>query len=480
MAEPTFYFYDLETSGISPRDARIMQFAGRRTDMELNPIGEPHNIMIQLSDDVVPEPDAVLITGITPQQANQDGISEAEFLKIFHEEIATSGTIFVGYNTVRFDDEFMRYLHYRNFYDPYEWQYQQGKSRWDLLDVVRMTRALRPEGIKWPVNDKGKATNRLEWLTAINELEHTQAHDALSDVNAVIAVARMIRDKQPKLFEFLLSMRDKNKVAQLAHSGQPFLYTSGKYPEKWEKTAAVTLLAEHPRRQGVLVYDLRYDPSPFADMSSKELAAAWRRLKDDKGPRLPIKTMQFNRCPAVAPMSVLDEASRERLQINVNTIEENLQKLQKLDTFPQKILEALEILEANQQLKYLENETEIDAQMYDGFFGPEDKTKMSMVRAASVDELRDIHVVFKDARLQGLLPLYKARNFPESLQDEEREIWERHRERKLLTGKNESKLAKYFQRLQQLSERTDLTQNDQYLLEELRLYGESIIPDGAM
>ncbi len=457
-----------------------MQFAGIRTDMDLNPVGEPHNLLIRLSDDVVPEPDAVLITGITPQQANQDGISEAEFLKIFHEEVAAPGTIFVGYNTVRFDDEFMRYLHYRNFYDPYEWQYKDNKSRWDLLDVVRMTRALRPEGIKWPVNDKGKATNRLEWLTAINELEHTQAHDALSDVHAVISVARMIRSKQPKLFDFLLSMRDKNKVAQLVHGGQPFLYTSGKYPEKWEKTATVTMLAEHPRRQGVLVYDLRYDPTAFAKMTPKELAAAWRRLKEDKGPRLPIKTLQFNRCPAVAPLSVLDESSQERMQINPDTIEENLIKLQKLDNFSQNVLEALEILEASQQLKYLEAETEVDTQMYEGFFGPEDKTKMSVVRAASADELRDLNMVFKDARLQGLLPLYKARNYPQSLSDEDRETWEVHRERKLLSGKNESKLARYFDRLRQISERTDLSQNEKYLLEELRLYGESIIPEQAM
>src|ERR1700741_3342223 len=160
----SFYFYDLETSGVNPREARIMQFAGQRIDMGLNPIGEPHNIIVRLTDDVVPDPDAILITGITPQQTITDGVTEAEFLKQFHEEVAVPGTIFVGFNTVRFDDEFMRYIQYRDFYDPYEWQYADGKSRWDLLDVVRMTRALRPEGIEWPVDSKGVATNRLETL----------------------------------------------------------------------------------------------------------------------------------------------------------------------------------------------------------------------------------------------------------------------------------------------------------------------------
>jgi exodeoxyribonuclease I len=476
MTEPTFYFYDLETSGISPRDARIMQFAGIRTDLELNPIGEPHNILVKLTDDVLPEPDAVLITGITPQQTISDGVTEAEFLRLFHEEVALPGTIFSGFNTVRFDDEFMRYLQYRNFYDPYEWQYKDEKSRWDLLDVVRMTRALRPEGIKWPVNAKGKATNRLEWLTSINELEHESAHDALSDVKAVIAVARMVRDKQPKLFEFLLSIRDKNKAAQLAHRGEPFLYTSGKYSDKWEKTTAVGVLAEHPRRKGVLVYDLRVDPKPFLKMTPDELAAIWKWSKEEKGPRLPVKTLQFNRCPAIAPMSVLDEASQDRLELKPDAIEMNYQKLMKAEGFSDKVLEALEILEAKQQLKFLEDDTEVDAQMYDGFFEAEDKTKMSMVRAASIEELSNLQVVFKDSRLQHLLPLYKARNFPRAMNDDDRALWERFRERKLMGGKEASKLARYFARLEELKQRTDLTQNERYLLEELELYGQSILP----
>lgn len=476
MAQPTFYFYDLETSGISPRDARVMQFAGIRTDLELNPIGEPHNVLIRLTEDVLPEPDAVLITGITPQATISDGLTEADFLKMFHEEIATPGTIFTGFNTVRFDDEFMRYLQYRNFYDPYEWQYTDGKSRWDLLDVVRMTRALRPEGIKWPFNAKGKATNRLEWLTSINDLEHESAHDALSDVKAVIAVARMIRDKQPKLFEFLLNIRDKNKAAQLVHRNEPFLYTSGKYSDKFEKTTAVGVVSEHPKRQGVLVYDLRHDPKPFLKMKPEELADIWKWSKDDKRPRLPIKTLQFNRVPAIAPMNVLDESSQERLDLKPETIEKNYQRLQAAEGFANNVLEALEILEAKQQLKFLEDETEVDAQLYDGFFDREDKTKMSVVRAASVDELASLQVVFKDARLQNLMPLYKARNFPKAMNDEDRATWERFRERKLLGGKEASKLVRYFARIEELKQRTGLTQNERYLLEELELYGQSIMP----
>ena len=133
----------------------------------------------------MPDPDAILVTGITPQRTRAEGYSEKEFLEIFYESIAIEGTIFVGYNSIRFDDEFMRTLLYRNLYDPYEWQWQDGKSKWDLLDVVRMTRALRPEGIVWPFASNGAKANKLELITAVNNLEHTHAHNAMSDVIAV-------------------------------------------------------------------------------------------------------------------------------------------------------------------------------------------------------------------------------------------------------------------------------------------------------
>src|SRR5581483_1956799 len=261
----SFFWYDLETSGIDPKDARIMQFAGQRTDMKLELVGEPVNIFIKLTDDVVPDPDAVLLTGITPQATLADGVTEVEFLEMFWETIATPDTIFVGYNSVHFDDEFMRYLLYRNFYDPYEWQWSKGRSRWDLLDVIRMTRALRPEGITWPNDAAGKPTNRLELLTVQNGLDHANAHDALSDVMACIQLARLIRKKQPKLFDYLLDLRDKAQVAALAAGGKPFVYTSGSYPSQFEKTTVVMTVVGDQKSREVLAYDIQQDPTAYRD-----------------------------------------------------------------------------------------------------------------------------------------------------------------------------------------------------------------------
>ena len=207
-----FFFYDLETSGLKAREDRIMQFAGQRTDMALKPIGEPVNVLVKMTADALPSPGAIMVTKITPQDTLRDGVDEAEFVRYVTEEVFVPNTIAVGYNTVRFDDEFMRAVLWRNFYDPYEWEWKDGRSRWDLLDAVRLTRALRPEGIEWPVREDGVATNRLELITKLNGVKHEHAHDALSDVYATIAVARLIRDRQPELFEFLLKMRDKKVI----------------------------------------------------------------------------------------------------------------------------------------------------------------------------------------------------------------------------------------------------------------------------
>lgn len=475
----SFFFYDLETSGFNPRYARIMQFAGQRTDMALQPVGAPVNVLIRLTPDVLPDPDAILVTGITPQATLADGVTEAEFLKQFCESIAVPDTIFVGYNSIRFDDEFMRFLHYRNLYDAYRWQWCDGCSKWDLLDVVRMTRALRPDGIKWPFAPDGKPSNRLELLTSLNGLDHENAHDAESDVQATIAVARLISSKQPKLFRFLLDIRDKRKVAALVRSGQPFVYTSGKYPAEFEKTTVAVMLAESPDGQGAVVYDLRTDPSEFANLSAAELVKrmGWRR-RDDDTPPFPAKVLRFNRCPAVAPTSVLDTPSLKRVRLNMGDVEANRRKLAAMAGFPERVLEALAQLqqEREKQGELMADEQAVDGQLYDGFIGEADRRKMDMVRAADPAELGELAHEFSDKRLQALLPLYKARNYPELLTSEERQAWEQFCAARLLSGGNGSRLAKYFARIQELAANAATTREQRYLLEELQLYGESIMP----
>lgn len=450
-----------------------MQFAGQRTDLALNPVGDPVNVLIRLGVDILPDPDAVLITGITPQMTLADGITEAEFLRFFSEHVATPGTVFAGYNSVRFDDEFMRFLHWRNFYDAYAWEWKESRGRWDLLDVVRMTRALRPEGIEWPM-DNGKASNRLELLTKANGLAHENAHDALSDVQACISVAKLIKEKQPKLYDYLFSMREKKRVAELVERDQPFVYTTGKYDSAFEKTSVAVRLAANPTSQGSLVYDLRHDPTPFMALSPAELAERWKWTRDEKAPpRLPVKTLQYNRCPAVAPLSVLDGHSQARLKVDLGLIAKHRDILRENPQFTQDVLTALKEMDSTREAWPVS--ATFDEQLYDGFVDDKNATIMSVIRAAAPEELTELGKDLTDIRLEGLLPLYKARNFPRSLTDDERKAWDAHCYQAIMEGGTESRLAKYMHRLQQLSQTTS-NADKRYLLEELQLYAESVMP----
>ncbi len=466
----TFFFYDLETSGLSARDDRIMQFAGQRTSMDLQSIGDPVNVMVRLSDDSLPSPEALLVTGITPQQTLADGYSEAEFARMFTDEIAIPNTIMVGYNSVRFDDEFMRHTLWRNFYDPYEWSWAEGRSRWDLLDVVRLFRALRPSGIEWPVDSEGRSVNRLELLSKVNNLEHTHAHDALSDVEALIGVAKLLKSNQPKMFDYLLAMRDKKAVAELVNleNPEPFIYASGRYDGKYEKTTVAFPIAPGKKPGSVLVYNLRFSPNDYVDLSAediiKRLSASYEERRADDFVPIPVKELMYNRCPAVAKISALDQSSQQRLDLDVETITKHRDQLLGHRDLVDKIAAAW----LNRPV--FPKTAEVEGQLYDSFTPDVDKPKINAIRNATAETLADFHPNFVDDRLSELLFRYKARQFPSSLSADERMAWEQFKAEKF-----QRELPDYMARLAKIAADTT-DSNKQFVLEELQLWVESIMP----
>lgn len=449
-----------------------MQFAGQRTDEDLKPLGKPDNLLIKLADDVLPEPDAILVHKITPQKTVEEGITEAEFAEYFQDKVATPDTVFIGFNNIRFDDEFMRRIMYRTFHDPYQWHWKDGRSRWDMLDPIRMMRALRPEGLKWPMLDD-KPTVKLEMLAKENGFIHENAHDALSDVEALIQITESFKKHQPKLFSYLLNVRDKKVVKDTVLSGAPFVYTSGKYSGQYEKTTVVHTVLKHPRRDGVVVYNLREDPEKWFDKSVEELVTHWTARYGDGIEQLPVKTLQFNRCPAIAPLGVLDDDSQQRIHIDLEEIERNYNKLTSNSEFREKLSQALDIIEKVQQTS-LELDDAVDYQMYDGFWVDADQKELQDVRMADVDELPKLSI--RNKRIRDMVPLYIARNYPNKLTPELREVWEKHRQQVFYGHGTNSKFSKFSKRMQELS-KSGLNKDQKYLLTELQLYAESILPE---
>ena len=469
----TFFFYDLETSGFSARYDRIMQFAGQRTDDELELIGQPVNLLVKLTDDILPSPGAVLTTHITPQMTVADGISEADFCRYFLEQVATPDTTILGYNSTRFDDEFIRHTLWRNFHDPYQWAWAEGRDRWDLLDVTRLVRALRPEGINWPTKrvaetDQLITTVNLVDMAKCNGFENDNAHDALADVKALISLARLLRQSQPTMWRYLLDHHDKHSVLDIITPGQPkpFVYASGRYSSSYQKTTVATVIAEGRTPNSYLVWDLRYDPADFTSLSEAEIlgnltADRATRRQDDFVP-IPIKELSINKCPAVAPLGVLDSASEVRISLSQAEAMGHYRQLNSQAGLVKRLTKAWCKRPA------FPPASDVEGKLYDSFTPKSDQAKIRLVAAADSAGLADLHPNFTDERLDELLFRYKARQYPASLSESEEKRWQKLRRVKL-----ERELPAY---LSELSKLASSPAADQFILEELQLWAESIAP----
>ena len=486
MSHPTFLWHDYETFGVNPRRDWPAQFAAVRTDAELNEIGEPLMLYCQPPTDRVPEPEACLITGITPQECAAKGLPEHQFADRINAALGQPGTIGVGYNSIRFDDEVTRFLLWRNLIDPYAREWRDGCARWDLLDVVRCAHALRPEGIQWPTADDGSTTFKLERLTAANGLAHAAAHDALSDVRATIALARLIRQTNPKLFDFCLALRKKDRVAQelglptTLREARPFLHVSGRFGAARGCIAVMAPLAMHPTNKNeLLAWDLSEDPTELADLKPDAVRARLFSATADLPEgvaRLAIKGVHLNKSPIVIGNVDTLRTRRpdlaERWGIDWGLAQTHLERLR-----------ALPDLSALWARVYARREgaaaVDVDEDLYGGFLGDADRRRLNQLRGLGAQELALARTGFDDERLAELLLRYRARNFPQTLSEAEQAQWQAHRSARLLAGEGGAlTLAALFDRIDALAETTE-DERGQGVLEALYEWAEQLAPEDA-
>ena len=418
----SIFWYDYETTGINPRCDRPLQVAGIRTDFDLNEIDEPVNLYCQPSEDILPHPAACAITGITPNCLAEKGLSEADFMTRVHAQLAAPGTCGAGYNTLRFDDEMTRYSLYRNFFDPYAREWQSGNSRWDLIDVVRAAYALRPDGLEWPTDEEGRVTLKLERLSAANGIDHGHAHEALSDVRATIALARLIREKQPKLYDWLFQLRSKQKVMDQIRLLQPMVHISGRFSAARHYVGVVLPLAWHPRNKNALIVcDLHLDPEGLLDLDAESLRQRLYTRRDDlldgELP-VPLKLIHINKCPVVAPLAVLREQDQQRLGLDMALYQARALRLSDAQNVWKDKVQAIYAREDFAQSE------DPEQQLYDGFIGDRDRRLCEQVRVADPAQLAQQQWPFDDERLPELLFRYRARNFPDTLSSPEQERWQ--------------------------------------------------------
>ncbi|MCP5130059.1 MAG: exodeoxyribonuclease I [Pseudomonadales bacterium] len=478
----TFYWHDYETFGADPSRDRPVQFAGLRTDAQLNPVGEPLVLYCRPADDFLPHPQACLVTGISPQLALERGVPESEFIGRILEQLAQPGTCGVGYNSLRFDDEVTRYTLYRNFHEPYAREWQNGNSRWDIIDLVRTANALRPEGIEWPLREDGLPSFRLEDLTAANGIDHGAAHDALADVHATLALARLVRERQPRLYDYVCNHRDKRSVQALLDIAgmKPVLHVSGMFGAQRHNIALIVPLALHPvNRNEVICFDLSADPAPLLELGPEELG----ELLFSRAAELPadairpgLKTVHINRCPVLVTAKMADSATAERLGISGQQCRKHLHTLRDFRARDEKGLVAK--LQAVFAGRRFEPVTDPDRMLYSGgFFSEHDRQMMETVRASTPAELAAASFPFEDARLPELLFRYRARNFPQSLSAEECAQWDEYRFGRLTEPAAGASICmeEYQAMIEQLLASNTLNEAQQALMHQLQDYGDSLL-----
>ena len=475
----TFLWHDYETFGANTRRDRPAQFAGLRTDADLNEIGEPLMIYCRPAPDYLPDPESCLITGITPQLCLERGVPEHEFAARIEAELARPGTIGVGYNTIRFDDEITRFMFWRNLMDPYarEWQNQCG--RWDLLDVVRMTYALRPEGMEWPTKEDGSPSFKLEHLSKANGLAHEAAHDALSDVRATIALARLIRERQPKLFDFALSLHKKDRVAAelrlpaTVETARPFLHVSGMFPTERGCLGVMWPLASHPtNRNELIAWDLSQDPSELARLDADTIRLRMFTRSDELPEgvtRLPVKTVHLNKSPmVVGNVNTLTRDTAERWGID---LEQAARHAAAARALPDLTAIWAKVFSRPQDGPA----PDVDQDLYGGFVGNEDRRRLERLRSLPPEKLAEARPGFDDERLEELAWRYRARNFPHTLTEDDLERWEEHRVACLMEGQGGAlTFDELFARLDTLGGEAD--ERGEEILGALYDYAESIAP----
>jgi len=468
----TIYWYDFETFGVDPRRDRPSQFAGLRTDLELNVIGEPLTLYCRPADDFLPSPASCLITGISPQQALEQGEPEAVFITRILEQFARPDTCVAGYNSIRFDDEMTRQLLYRNFFDPYEREWQQGNTRWDIIDMLRLCAAVRPDGITWPRRADGSISFRLEDLTAANNIDYGQAHDALVDVKATIAMADLVRRNQPKLYEYVFGLRQKRKVAAELdlHTHKPVVHVSGMYPAEHGRLALTMPICKHPtNNNGVIVYDLRVDPESWlhldVDGLRRRLFAPASELEAGEQ-RIPLKTLHINRCPIVASAGILEPKVAQRLAIDLDACRRHWQVLMDQPDLASRLQQ---VWREDQQVE----EQDPDFMIYSGgFFSDADKSLMRTVRGTPPADLGRLDLPFRDRRLPEMLFRYRARNFPETLNEEEQRRWQDFRNARF---RSTAVRERYQHELDEAWERAEPSQHP--LLEATEDYVKTLLGD---
>ena len=435
MCRNDYVFYDYETFSSSVKGA-VSQFAAIRTDSRFR-ILEKTDIFCQCAQDTLIEPEACFITGITPVDT-LSGMTEYEFAHYINELfLAKKNTYIVGYNNNFFDDEVTRNMLYRNGVDPYAWAWKGFNKRLDVLPLVRLVAALRPGVLVIPevddVDDSGrvvgkKVSFKLEHLSAANGIVHENAHNALSDVEALIAILDIISTKAPDLFTAYLNNSDKKAVTSFVQSNDTFGFSHFRFGRKSLYAAPARLMGEIKDGK-YLSWDLRVSPEPYLASSDDELRAMLSMTRSERVEAgFPethgFLTFKVNGLPALFDKELLTNEIRQKLGFDDGALAANEQMLADNDAF----INRMTAIYRDTQYAPIPDDTDLNLYCSDngGFFTQEESLWITEFRRASswAERLAFWATLDECSRLKLIFFRVIGRNSPESFYGEFKEAWE--------------------------------------------------------
>lgn len=481
----SFLFFDYETFGTDPKRDVPAEFGAIRTDENFNPIGEPVLLHCLTPRDYLPSPEACFVTGLTPLSLMDDGFKENEFASRIYEMMSQPGTITVGYNNIKFDEEVTRFMFWKNLLPVYDREFGEGRGRFDTYTLVRAVYAFCPETLQWPRREDGAPVLRLEKLTAENGIVHDHAHNALSDALATKELTKLIASRQPKLWLHALDLRDKRRVKELLGLGQPLLYVNP-FAGKSSRGLSVVfpLFASPANPNDYFCWDLTKDPSELWTLTSKDLEERFYVTKEQREAgveRVPLLKIQINKQPFLTTgLGWLDGRGKGLFSLPASEFRFRANELAaRSGDFSQ--LHGLVAEMSSRSSERFESEDLLaEGSLYSGgFLGEGDKRTLSDLRKLSPNELpeRLAKVEFSREDLNDLVFHYMARNFAEStLSFEDAERWTKFRFECLVQGKGGSRtFEKFYEEIEKLRE--GAAEEQIQILEDLQSYGEDLMSD---
>lgn len=382
----SFVFWDTETTGINSAFDQILQLAAIRTDDDLNEI-DRFEVRSRLLPYVLPSPGALRVTGLTIDDL-LDEAHPSHYEMVCRIQSAFGSwcpSVFIGYNSLRFDEEFLRQAFYQCLHAPYVTN-TGGSKRADALALVQTAALLHPNSIAVPLNEKGKPTFKLDRLAPANSFEHANAHDALADVEATIFMCKLVKDRCPAVWERAVRFASKDTVSSFVDDADAFVLIE---PTR-QAAKVVTALGTHPA-QGNLTYcwNLEIDPRPYHGLDDAELV---RELGKSGSP---LRKLKKNAAP---PLCSLDDAPSHIVAEDQRELFEKRGRWVVADrAFVARVIAAAVKLE-----KEYPPSPHVERQIYNGFWSAADSRRITAFHQADWTERGAIADQIEDARLSWL------------------------------------------------------------------------------